>query len=185
MRCGAVRFPANASRELASGCKPLANIVIRAAARRPRGPTAARVVHQAQAIGSSRCTRRCVHGQPLGSHRGRLGLLPLYVAAIRVYVAAICNDAGSRGLPCREGGSVSLVRNISGAENRCERHGTHRYRCAVRARGRDRTDGARAIRREHRRISRRPFVHQNGPARPIQCINKLSQHLFLGSRLTG
>ena len=71
---------------------------------------------------------------------------------------------GSRGLPCRERGSVSLARHLPGARSRCERHGTHHYRCAVRARGRDRAADSRAIRREHIRIPRRPRLHQNGPA---------------------
>ena len=89
-----------------------------------------------------------------------------WLGGCRVYVAAICNEAGSPGLPCREGGSVSLARHLSGAAHRYERHGGRRDGDAVRARGRDRAADGRAIRREHRRISRWPFIHQNGPARP-------------------
>ena len=89
-----------------------------------------------------------------------------WLGGCRVYVAAICNEAGSPGLPCRESGSVSLAGHLPGADDRCERYRSCRDGDAVRARGRDRAADGRAIRREHRRISRRPFIHQNGPARP-------------------
>ena len=173
MRCGAVRFPANASRELASVCKTLASIVIRACrapsarshgrTRRPPGasdqsvtlhtPVCARAAFWAATLGQAGFW-------PFGQPLGQAGFwLPLYVAAI-------CNEVGSRGLPCRERGSVSLARHLPGADSRCERYRSCRDGDAVRARGRDRAADGRAIRREHVRIPRRPRLHQNGPARP-------------------
>ena len=145
LRCGAVRFIATRKR-FARGL-----IRLRAAGSNYRNPRAS--------------------GKTLEKHSTLsasyfLAAVCAWLGGCRVYVAAICNEAGSPGLPCREGGSVSLARHLSGAAHRYERHGGRRDGDAVRARGRDRAADGRAIRREHRRISRWPFIHQNGPARP-------------------
>ena len=145
LRCGAVRFIATRKR-FARGL-----IRLRAAGANYRNPRAS--------------------GKTLEKHSTLsasyfLAAVCAWLGGCRVYVAAICNEAGSPGLPCRESGSVSLAGHISRAAHRCERYRSCRDGDAVRARGRDRAADGRAIRREHRRISRWPFIHQNGPARP-------------------